>query len=117
MRFGHRAVVIGLACVAFGSGLPAKAQQGQYNGHCSRLTRQISQFEDVADRARERKNELWLASTVAHLERLHDRRSRLCPEYDRFVERVRTEQFWRETYALTLSGAKAAMRYFTFGVY
>jgi len=117
MRFGRQVVMMGLVCVAFGAGPRAEAQEGRYNGHCSRLTRQISQFEGVADRAREREDSLWLASTAAHLERLHDRRSRLCPEYDRFVERARTEQFWRETYALTLSGAKAAMRYFTFGMY
>ena len=107
-----------LACVMLAGAVPADAQQqGRYNGHCSRLTRQISHFHDVADRARERDDQLWLASTAAHIERLRDRRSRLCPEYDRFVARVRTEEFWRETYALTISGAKTAMRYFTFGAY
>ena len=96
---------------------PSAAQPGHYNGHCRKLTRQIGRYQDDADRARSRDNELWLASTVAHIELLRDRRSRLCPEYDQFVERVRTEEFWRDTYALTIAGAKTAMRYFTFGMY
>jgi hypothetical protein len=96
---------------------PGAAQQGHYNAHCRKLTRQIGHFQDVADTARSRDNEMWLSSTVGHIERLRDRRSRLCPEYDRFAERVRTEEFWRDTYALTIAGAKTAMRYFTFGMY
>ena len=117
MRYGLIGVSSLLTCVMLIGALPADAQQGRYNGHCSRLTRQVSHFQDVADRARERDDELWLASTAAHIERLRDRRSRLCPEYDRFVARVRTEEFWRQTYALTIAGAKSAMRYFTFGAY
>jgi len=97
--------------------LPGAAQAGRYNGQCGKLTRQISHYQDVSDMARERNDELWLASTAAHIERLRDRRSRLCPEYDRLVARVRTEEFWRDTYALTIAGAKTAMRYFTFGMY
>ena len=97
--------------------LPSAAQAGAYNGQCAKLTRQISHFQDVSDMARDRDDELWLASTAAHIERLRDRRSRLCPEYDQLVARMRSQEFWRETYALTLAGAKAAMRYFTFGMY
>lgn len=97
--------------------MPSAAQAGGYHGQCAKLTRQISHFQDVSDMARERDNQLWLASTAAHIERLRDRRSRLCPEYDQLVERMRTEEFWRDTYALTIAGAKTAMRYFTFGMY
>jgi TolA-binding protein len=108
------ALLIGFAlCVA----APSAAQNGHYNGQCRKMTRQISHFQDVADMARARDDEMWLASTAAHIERLRDRRSRLCPQYDQFVERVRTEEFWRDTYALTIAGAKTAMRYFTFGMY
>ena len=97
---------------------PADAQQaGRYHGQCRKLTKQISRYQDVADMARARDNEMWLASTAAHIERLRDRRSRLCPQYDAFLEQVRTEEFWRQTYALTIAGAKAAARYFTFGMY
>jgi len=107
---------IGLALM-FVLAAPAAAQPGRYNAHCRKISRQISTFQDTADRARSRDNQLWLASTAAHIERLRDRRSRLCPEYDRFVERVRTEEFWRQTYALTKLGAQTAIRYFTFGMY
>jgi len=96
---------------------PAAAQDGKYNGQCHKLTRQISRYQDVADMARSRQNQMWLASTAAHIERLRDRRTRLCPQYDRFVEKVRTQEFWRDTYALTIAGAKTAMQYFTFGMY
>ena len=118
MRYGSLGVSALLTCALLVTALPAAGQQqGSYNAHCSRLTRQISHFEGVADRARARDNEMWLASTAAHIERLRDRRSRLCPEYDRFVARVRNAEFWRRTYDLTISGAKTAMRYFTFGTY
>ena len=117
MRIRLAVVLVGLHLAALVVALPASAQQGRYNGHCSRLTRQISHFQDVADMARARDDERWLAATAAHIESLRDRRSRLCPEYDRFVERVRTEEFWRDTYALTIAGARTALRYFTFGMY
>jgi len=118
MRYRSIGVSSLLVWALFMTALPAAGQQqSAYNGHCSRLTRQITHYQEVADRARERDDEMWLASTAAQIERLRDRRSRLCPEYDRFVERVRTAEFWRRTYDLTIAGAKTAMRYFTFGMY
>ena len=79
MRYGLIGVSSLLTCVMLIGALPADAQQGRYNGHCSRLTRQVSHFQDVADRARERDDELWLASTAAHIERLRDRRRGCVP--------------------------------------
>jgi hypothetical protein len=107
---------LGLVIVLWAA-LPSAAQADRYHGQCRKLTRQISRYQDVADMARARENQMWLASTAAHIERLRDRRSRLCPQYDAMVERIRTEEFWRDTYALTIAGAKTAIRYFTFGMY
>lgn len=115
-----RRVVAATALLALGllTAAPVQAQQsGRYHGQCRKLTKQISHFQDVAGMAIDRNDMMWLASTAAHIERLRDRRSRLCPQYDRMVERIRTEEFWRDTYALTIAGAKAAMSYFTMGAY
>ena len=115
-RISLAAALAGLLLI---TAAPVAAQDhlGRYNGQCRKLTKQISRYQDVADMARERQNQMWLASTAAHIERLRDRRSRLCPQYDEFLVKLRNEEFWRETYALTIAGAKAAARYFTFGTY
>ena len=89
----------------------------RYNAHCKRLTRQIHRYEDVADMARSRGDEMWEAGTEAHLDRLEARRDRLCPAYAEGLAKAVTAQFWKDTYELTKQAAKAAARYFTFGAY
>ena len=117
MRVIAIAAIVGFA-VSVSLALPASAQdRGNYNAHCRKLTKQIAQYQDVEGMARERGNAMWEASTRDQIDRLQARRSRLCPEYDAMVERVATEEFWRDTYALTIAGARTALRYFTFGMY
>ncbi len=47
---------------------------------CATLRKQIAHFEDVAERARERDNELWERSTEGHIRRLQARAERECPD-------------------------------------
>lgn len=48
---------------------------------CRTLTKQIVHYEEVADRARDRDNELWEQATEQQIERLEAKRARSCPEF------------------------------------
>ncbi len=81
---------------------------------CRRITRQVAHFVNVAEMADSRGDELWLSHTLAHIDRLKQRRVRLCPEYE--------EPNWAEIYArqfaeLAKKAGKAALKYLTFGSY
>jgi len=97
--------------------LPAAAQQDDFHAHCRTLTKQIAHFEDVASMARQRNDDLWEASTEAHIARLEDRRERLCPEYRQRQLAIADAQFWSDMYQLMKIGAQGALRYLTFGAY
>jgi hypothetical protein len=81
---------------------------------CRRITRQLNHFVNVAEMADSRGDRLWLNSTLAHMDRLKQRRVRLCPEYE--------EPNWAAIYAkavrdLAVKAGKVALKYFTFGAY
>jgi hypothetical protein len=81
---------------------------------CRRITRQVAHFVNVAEMADSRGDHLWLASTLSHIDRLKERRVRLCPEYE--------EPNWAEIYArqmaeLVKKAGRVALTYLTFGAY
>ena len=76
--------------------------------------RQIEHFHQVADRARERKNEGWFDNTERHLDNLYNRLEQRCPAH---IERAKALRARRQARALLKTAAKAAIRYFTFGLY
>jgi hypothetical protein len=115
LRFALGALVVSLFLLA-----PSAVQAGQtasYNAHCKRITKQIDRYEGVAEMARERDNDAWLAGTLKHIERLETRRDRLCPSYADELAKAENEQFWKDTYALTKQIAQGAVKYFTLGAY
>jgi predicted PurR-regulated permease PerM len=79
---------------------------------CRRMTRQINHYDDVLQLARGRQNELWENATKAQINRLANRRARLCPE---MVQEARAKKEMREFLGLMKSAAQAARKYFTGG--
>ncbi|MEE3331844.1 MAG: hypothetical protein VX246_13335 [Myxococcota bacterium] len=117
-RMLRLALSVAVACCWLWIPLAAQADPTpRYNAQCKKLTRQIERYEGVADMARERGDDPWLEGTLAHIERLDQRRSRLCPAYDQSVLAAANAKFWKDTYALTKQIAQGAARYFTFGMY
>jgi hypothetical protein len=51
----------------------------RHNGECKRITRQIQQYAEVADRAKERGDPNWEKGTLDHISELSTRRAQLCP--------------------------------------
>ena len=80
----------------------------QVHGDCKRLTKQIARYQGVAKLAHERGDELWEASTKAHVKRLSERRERRCPE---LVKKEKDEQAIKIA-RLLKNAAKAAATYF-----
>lgn len=124
LRLGLGAVGSLVAALGLLAPLPSSAQtastpsqQSSYAAHCRTLTKQIAHFEGVADMARDRDDDLWEASTEAHIERLTNRRSQLCPEYDRRTLAAANAQFWSDVYQVMKIGAQGALRYLTFGAF
>ena len=98
--------------------LTAQAEAtARYNAHCKRITKQIDRYEDVADMARDRGDDMWLDGTLAQIERLENRRAQLCPAYAEGVAAAAAAKFWKDTYDLTKQIAQGAVRYFTLGAY
>ena len=89
----------------------------RYNAHCKRITKQIDRYEDVADMARDRGDDMWLDGTLAQIDRLENRRAQLCPAYAEGVAAAAAAKFWKDTYDLTKQIAQGAVRYFTLGAY
>jgi len=88
---------------------PPGAAAGAYTGECRRMTRQIAHYAEVADRARERDNQLWEEATLQHIGRLTERRQHLCPKY---ADTAAGEQLVK---LLRLAG-KVALKMFTMGL-
>lgn len=84
---------------------------------CRRLTKQIAHFEGtVLVLAEERGNESWKQATLAHLDRLKNRRADRCPAYARersLIAKARQEA--EEFRQLMVAAAKGAAKYFTGG--
>jgi len=115
IRFASRALLYGTLLIPISVSLLAApaAAVSAHKSQCRRLTRQIGNFEDVAERAADRGNRLWLNSTLQHIERLSERRVRLCPEY--------AEPDYLAIYAawaadIFKKAARAFVTFMTFGV-
>ena len=92
----------------------AEAENMSNKAKCRRITRQVAHFVEVAEMADSRGDQLWLGSTLDHIQRLKERRARLCPWYE--------EPNWAEIYArqfaeLAKKAGRAALTFFTFGAY
>jgi hypothetical protein len=98
------------ACLLVDGAAFAEANTAQ----CKRLTRQIHQYKGVAEMAAQRGDKLWLEGTLAHVQRLSDRRIKMCPQFDQpsIAERM---SLWMKQVAHT--AGKAFLRYLTFGAY
>jgi hypothetical protein len=109
------ALVLAVLGVTFLAGPAwAEAQNASNKAKCRRITRQVAHFVNVAEMADSRGDDLWLASTLEHIEQLKLRRVELCPWYE--------EPNWAEIYArqfadLVKKAGKAALTYMTFGAY
>ena len=92
----------------------AEADKMSNKGKCRRITRQVAHFVNVAEMADSRGDHLWLASTLDHIERLKQRRVRLCPWY----EEPNLAEYYAKMFAeLAKEAGKAALTFFTFGAY
>jgi len=93
------------------------AVAGEEYRECRRITRQISHYEDVVDLARERDNELWEKATIDHMQRLADRRRRLCPEMVAETEKSQARKIMDDSAEFLKAAGKIALQVFTFGAY
>ena len=80
---------------------------------CRRLTRQIDHFESVAEIAKGRGDRLWFDGTAAHIQRLSDRRNRLCPQEKPNYVLMMTKWFGKTAKA----AGRSFLKYVTFGAY
>jgi hypothetical protein len=103
-----RVLAIAVLLAAF-SAPPAFAQAQPHRRECVKLTNQIERYAGDVQRARERGNELWERATIEQIERLAERRARLCPEY------AQDDQTMKQLVALLRTAGRMAVRYFTFG--
>ena len=85
-----------------------------HTGECRKLTRQIDHFKDVAEMAAGRRDQLWLESTIAQVERLSTRRVRLCPEYAKPNYAAIYAKWAGE---MLKKAGRAFITFMTFGVY
>ena len=82
---------------------------------CKRIDKQIRHYEDVSEMALERRDWRWYDANQSHVQRLTDRRVKICPEQ---VAEERREYFRRGAEAareLVKLASNAAIRYFTAG--
>jgi hypothetical protein len=108
----RRILAIALLLAVAAPGIAAAEVQTQprlSRGECKRLTRQIAHYAEVADRARERDNELWEEHTIQHIGRLSERRAYLCPEY-------RGKTYGEQLAKLLKDAAKIAAKLFMMGL-
>jgi len=111
MRTVSKALLLGLVLAGL---LASSAQASLNHSECRRLTRQIDHYGGVAEMAANRGDKLWLEGTLAHIQRLSDRRIRLCPEFDQ-PNQAEIMAKWMAD--VTKKAAKAFVRYLTFGAY
>lgn len=104
------AAFVALACL-LASGT---AEAALNSSKCRRLTRQINQYEGVAEMAAARGDKLWFQGTMNHIQRLSDRRIRMCPQFDQPTQAERMAQWLKE---IAHVAAKGFIRYMTFGIY
>jgi len=93
--------------------LAALAGADPHRAECHKLTQQMARYERDFGWAEERGNELWAQANLQQIERLEDRRDRLCPHLREPGLGERVQAFLVD--ALTLAG-KAAKTAFTLGL-
>jgi hypothetical protein len=98
-------VVLAAVCCA----APAFGQAQPHRRECMKLTNQIERYVGDVERARERDNELWEKATLQHIDRLAERRARLCPEY------AKDDEAMKRLARMLRSAGRLALRYFTMG--
>jgi len=77
---------------------------------CRRLEFQLAHYKAMTNRAGQLNNSLWKQRFKDHVETLRDRQTVACPD----VEKREQQQAMTDLLKLA---AKAAARYFTFGMY
>lgn len=112
MRIITTVLLPGFVLAGFLLALPAEASLNR--SECRRLTRQINHYGGVAEMAANRGDKRWTEGTLAHIQRLSDRRIKMCPEYDQPNQAEIMAKWMAET---TKAAAKAFVRYLTFGAY
>lgn len=107
MRF----VVIASALALLIAG-SASAVQLPNRGQCRQLTKQIENHEQSVVMAQRRGNALWARATLAQINRLDQRRIKLCPDlYSPSARAMALEEMKR----LAKLAASAAVSFFTMG--
>jgi hypothetical protein len=94
-------LVVTAACLA----TPAFAANEAHVGECRRLTRQIVRYQNDAQLASQRGNDLWEDASEDRVDHLATRRAKLCPRYRRANPLAQFADF-------VASAAKAAAPYF-----
>jgi hypothetical protein len=112
---GRIFTAMGLAAALLLAAATAGAEE--HYRECRRISRQMVHFEGVAEMARDRDNELWEKATLDHIQRLGDRRRRLCPEMVAEMEKSRARKVMENSAEFLKSAGKVALRVFTFGAY
>ncbi|MGH0036700.1 MAG: hypothetical protein ACQGVK_16880 [Myxococcota bacterium] len=98
--------------------VPASAAVAEeHYRECKKITRQMTHYEGVVEMARERDNALWENATLDHIQRLADRRRRLCPEMVTELEKSKARKVMEDSAEVLKSAGKVALRVFTFGAY
>lgn len=111
----RRLALLGLTgAVAISISIAGAANADTNRKDCRRLTRQIEHFGGVAEMAADRGDDRWLDSTMAHIQRLSDRRIALCPEFEQPNHVEEMAKFFAD---VTKKAAKGFLKYLTFGAY
>ena len=112
MRIHVAAISLSAAAIVLAAA-PVQAVPS-HQAQCRRITRQLVHYVQVAEMADERGDGLWRQGTLDHIERLKQRRVRLCPEWE--------EPNWAMIYAkaaakMAVKAGKVALQVLTFGTY
>ncbi|MFT5443618.1 MAG: hypothetical protein ACI8W3_002668 [Myxococcota bacterium] len=102
-------IAITLALIVSSSAL---AVQKSNRGQCRRLEKQLSQHAVSVQRAEHQGNALWARATLAQMNRLDQRREKLCPDLYPASAAARA---MAELQALLKMAAKGAVSFFTMG--
>lgn len=97
--------VVAAVCLA----TPVFAANEGHVGECRKLTRQIARYQNDAQLASQRGNDLWENASEDRVDMLETRRAKLCPSYRRPNPLAQFADF-------VASAAKAAAPYFMPGL-
>ena len=110
----RRCALVGIPAIALLAAGTVQAVPRPHRSECRKLTRQIERYRGVAEMAADRNDERWFGGTMAHIEKLQNRRVRLCPEY---AKRNYAAIYAAWAGQMIKKGGKLFMRYITFGAY